>query len=111
MSGVFAAFAVFTATRLLRNSKPKPTRALPGAPGMFAVGSAIGVLSSMVGAGGAFVSVPFMTACNVRIHNAVATSAALGLPIAVAGTLGYIVAGFHAPDLPPWSLASLLAQE
>jgi uncharacterized membrane protein YfcA len=55
------------ATRLLRNPKPRRPCAA-GRASMFAVGSAIGVLSSMVGAGGAFVSVPFMTACNVRIH-------------------------------------------
>jgi uncharacterized membrane protein YfcA len=107
LSGVFAVFAAFTATRLLRNSKPKPTRVLPGAPGMFAVGGAIGVLSSMVGAGGAFVSVPFMTACNVRIHNAVATSAALGLPIAAAGTVGYLIAGLRQTDLPPYTVGYL----
>jgi uncharacterized protein len=104
LSGVFAAFAAFTATRLLRNPKPKPTRVLPGAPGMFAVGGAIGVLSSMVGAGGAFISVPFMTACNVRIQNAVATSAALGLPIAAAGTVGYLIAGLRQTGLPPYTI-------
>ena len=68
---------------------------------MFAVGGALGVLSSIVGAGGAFISVPFMAACNVRIHNAVATSAALGLPIAAAGTVGYLIAGLRQTDLPP----------
>ncbi len=104
LSGVFAAFAAFTATRLLRSPKPKPTRSLPGPSGMFAVGSAIGVLSSIVGAGGAFISVPFMTACNVRIHNAVATSAALGLPIAAAGTVGYLIAGLRQTDLPPYTV-------
>ena len=104
LSGVFAVFAAFTATRLLRNAKPKPTRKLPGPLGMFGVGSALGALSSMVGAGGAFISVPFMTACNVRIHNAVATSAALGLPIAAAGTIGYLLAGLRQADMPPYTV-------
>jgi uncharacterized membrane protein YfcA len=104
LAGVFAAFATFTATRLLRTPKPKPTRKLPEAPGMFVIGAAIGGLSSVVGAGGAFISVPFMTACNVRIHNAVATSAALGLPIAAAGTLGYLIAGSRQTGLPPYTL-------
>ena len=58
----------------------------------------------MVGAGGAFISVPFMTACNVRIHNAVATSAALGFPIAAAGTAGFIIAGLRQGGLPPYTL-------
>ena len=104
LAAVFAAFTAFTATRLLRDAKPKPSRALPGALGMLGVGGALGTLSSMVGAGGAFISVPFMTACNVRIHNAVATSAALGLPIAVAGTVGYLLAGSRVADLPPHTI-------
>jgi uncharacterized membrane protein YfcA len=54
----------------------------------------------MVGAGGGFISVPFMVWSNVKIHNAVATSAALGFPIAAAGTLGYVIAGYRQPDLP-----------
>jgi uncharacterized membrane protein YfcA len=48
-----------------------------------------------------------MTACNVRIHNAVATSAALGLPIAAAGTVGYLIAGLRQPDLPPYTVGYL----
>jgi uncharacterized protein len=61
------------------------------------------MVSSMVGAGGGFLSVPFMTWCNVKIHNAVATSAALGLPIAVAGTVGFVIAGWGAQDMPRYS--------
>jgi uncharacterized membrane protein YfcA len=57
-----------------------------------------------MGAGGGFVSVPFMTWCSVPIHNAVATSAALGFPIALAGTLGYIINGWNTPNMPPFML-------
>jgi uncharacterized membrane protein YfcA len=57
-----------------------------------------------VGAGGGFLSVPFMAWCNVRIHNAVATSAALGFPIALFGTLSNIYFGWNEPDLPAYSL-------
>ena len=53
---VFATFLVFSATQMFRNRKPKPTRTLPGRAGGFAVGGVIGVLSSMVGAGGAFIT-------------------------------------------------------
>jgi len=104
LSGVFALFASYTATRLLYNKLPKASRELPGTFGLSLVGGAIGVLSSMVGAGGGFISVPFMTACNVRLHSAVATSAALGLPIAAAGTVGYLIAGFRHPDLPQYTV-------
>lgn len=71
---------------------------------MFGMGNAVGALSSVVGAGGAFVSVPFMTWCNIQIHKAVATSAALGFPVALAGTLGYAWSGSSLPDMPPGSL-------
>lgn len=101
---LFAVFVGFSAVQMLIDRKPKPSRQLPGTPGMLAAGGAIGLLASLVGAGGAFVSVPFMTWCNVKIHNAVATSAALGFPIAVAGTVGYVIAGWSLHDMPPGTL-------
>ncbi|MFC5497707.1 sulfite exporter TauE/SafE family protein [Caenimonas terrae] len=100
LSILFSVFITFAATQMLLNRKPEPTRTLPGTPGMVAVGGGIGVLSALVGAGGAFVSVPFMQWCNVRIHNAVATSAALGFPVALAGTASYVWAGRNLQNLP-----------
>ena len=97
----FALFVGFSATQMLLDKKPRPSRQLPRPPGMLAAGGLIGGLSALVGAGGAFISVPFMSACNVAIHNAVATSAALGFPIAFAGTVGYVYAGWSLPDMPP----------
>ena len=67
----------------------------------------IGFLSGLVGAGGGFVSVPFMTWCNVAIHNAVATSAALGFPIALANVVGYVIAGQRLEGLPPYAFGYL----
>jgi uncharacterized membrane protein YfcA len=100
----FAAFVAVSATQMLLDRKPAASRELPGAPGMLAAGGVIGILSGLVGAGGGFVSVPFMTWCNVKIHDAVATSAALGFPIALAGTLANVYFGRNAPHLPPGSL-------
>ena len=100
----FGGFVALSATQMLLDKKPAATRELPKAPGMFGAGGVIGVLSGLVGAGGGFVSVPFMTWCNVKIHNAVATSAALGFPIALAGTLSNIYYGMSMPGLPPGSL-------
>jgi uncharacterized membrane protein YfcA len=97
----FALFVGFSATQMLLDRKPKPHRQLPGTAGMFGAGGAIGVLSAIVGAGGGFISVPFMLWCNVRMHNAVATSASLGFPIAAAGTIGYIVSGWHLTGTAP----------
>jgi uncharacterized protein len=97
---LFAVFLIGTATQMVLDRKPKPSRALPPPAATAAVGFGIGTLAALVGAGGAFVSVPFMTWCNVKIHQAVGTSAALGLPIALAGTLGYVWAGRDLPPLP-----------
>jgi uncharacterized membrane protein YfcA len=55
----------------------------------------IGVVSAIVGIGGGSLTVPFLNWCNVAIRQAVATSAACGLPIALAGTLGFIVTGLN----------------
>jgi uncharacterized membrane protein YfcA len=104
LAGFFGVFVAFSATQMLLDRKPKPTRELPGKVGLFGVGSGIGLISSMVGAGGGFLSVPFMSWCNVKIHNAVATSAALGLPIAVAGTVGFIIAGLRQTGMPPHTI-------
>jgi uncharacterized membrane protein YfcA len=101
---VFATFIGFSGTQMLLDRKPKPSRRLPGVPGMVGAGTGIGIVSSLVGAGGGFVSVPFMTWCNVRMHNAVATSAALGFPIALAGTIGYVVAGWSVSGMPDGTL-------
>lgn len=104
LSAFYGVFVAAAATNTLLDRKPKPTRELPGRAGLFAVGGGIGLVSSMVGAGGAFLSVPFMTACNIGIRNCVATSAALGLPIAVAGTIGFVVAGLGQHELPPHTI-------
>ncbi|MBP6617757.1 MAG: sulfite exporter TauE/SafE family protein [Burkholderiaceae bacterium] len=100
----FAAFVGFSATQMLLDKKPAPTRTLPGPVGLLGSGGVIGFLSGLVGAGGGFVSVPFMTWCNVPMHQAVATSAALGFPIALANVVGYVVAGQSVSGLPAGSV-------
>jgi uncharacterized membrane protein YfcA len=96
----FGLFVGFSATQMFLDKKPAPSRQMPGTVGLMGAGSAIGFLSGLVGAGGGFISVPFMAWCNVAIHNAVATSAALGFPIAVANVLGYVVSGMSVEGLP-----------
>lgn len=104
ISLVFVCFVGFSAIKMFFNSKPEPKRTLPGSFGMFGAGSVIGVISSLVGAGGGFISVPFMICCNVKMHNAVGTSAALGFPIAAAGTIGYIITGWNEPNMPAFPI-------
>jgi uncharacterized membrane protein YfcA len=100
----FALFVGFSATQMFLDKKPAPTRQMPGTAGQLGAGGFIGFLSGLVGAGGGFISVPFMTWCNVSMHNAVATSAALGFPIAVANVVGYVAAGQSVAGLPPNSI-------
>ncbi len=100
---LFAAFVTFSATQMWRARQPAAHRSLPGPGGQLAAGGVIGFLSGLVGAGGGFISVPFMTWCNVAMHQAVATSAALGFPIALANTVGYIWSGAQVPDRPAGS--------
>lgn len=101
---LFALFVGFSATQMFLDKKPAPSQQLPGIGGLTGAGTLIGFLSGLVGAGGGFISVPFMVWCNVAIHNAVATSAALGFPIALANVLGYVFGGVGLANLPPYSL-------
>lgn len=104
---LFAAFVGFSATQMLIDRKPRPGRQFPGPLGAGAAGGVIGLVAGLVGAGGAFVSVPFMAWCNVAMHQAVATSAALGFPIALANTVGYVLAGWGLPQVLPGTLGYL----
>ncbi len=103
----FTVFLFYAATQLLFGLRPAPHRDLPGRAGMTAAGGVIGAVSSWVGIGGGTLSVPFMTWCNVGLHQAIGTSAAIGFPIAVSGALGYALSGQAAAGLPPWSLGFL----
>ncbi len=100
----FTAFVCLVAVQMILNLKPKPSRDLPGAAGVIAVGVGIGALSALVAIGGGSLTVPFLTWCNVRVQHAIGTSAAVGFPIAVGGSLGYIYNGWGHPGLPEWSL-------
>lgn len=104
LASFFTLFVTFSAIQMLMDIKPSPKRELPKEAGLVAVGGFIGILAGLVGAGGAFISVPFMTWCNVNIQRAVATSSALGFPIALAGTLSNIYYGLGTPNLPVGSL-------
>lgn len=100
----FACFLYIVAIQMLMDIKPKASREMPGSVGTTAVGGVIGLVSSFVGIGGGTLSVPFMGFCNVPMHTAVGTSAAIGFPIAVAGTLGYVIGGWGVSDLPAGTL-------
>ena len=100
LAAFFGLFVAWSALKMLVGRPPSPERGLPGTPGMVAAGGAIGALSALLGAGGAFITVPFLVRRNVPMIVAVASSAACGFPIALAGAIGYAWAGRDVP-LPP----------
>ena len=90
---VFACFVAYSASKMMWGRPPVTGRGMPGKVVTALVGAAIGFVSGLVGAGGGFLSVPFMVRSNIPMHNAVATSAALGFFIALANSIGYVVSG------------------
>jgi uncharacterized membrane protein YfcA len=100
----FTGFMFYAATQMFFEVKPKPSRQLPGSGGLFGAGAVIGGLSSVLAAGGAFLSIPFLARCNMPLKRAIGTAAAIGFPIAVAGTVGYVLNGARVEGLPEGSL-------
>ncbi len=92
----FLLFMGGVALQLLRNRAPTPGRQLWRGRGLFAAGSAIGAVSALVSIGGGSLTVPFLIWQNVDTRKAIGTSAALGLPLSLAGTAGFIMAGWNA---------------
>lgn len=103
LRSVFAVFVLVIAAQMGFGAKPSPHRDLPGRVGMGMAGTVIGSISAIVGIGGGSLTVPFLVWCNVAMRNAVAVSAACGLPIAVAGSLGFLATGLNEVGLPAWS--------
>ncbi|VFN02046.1 MAG: Uncharacterized membrane protein YfcA [Candidatus Kentron sp. G] len=99
----FAVFILLVSIQLGFHLQASPHRQLPGAVGMGIAGLIIGKLSALVGIGGGTVTVPFLLWCNTPIRYAVATSAAGGFPIALAGALGFLATGWPVSGLPAWS--------
>ncbi|WP_091508128.1 sulfite exporter TauE/SafE family protein [Microbulbifer yueqingensis] len=101
-------FAILIAAKMwldgLRSAPlPEDGGRLPGAAGLTTAGGVIGWASAIFGIGGGSLTVPFLSRSHVQIQRAVATSAACGLPIAVAGAISFAIQGWGNPLLPPWS--------
>ncbi|MDO8345409.1 MAG: sulfite exporter TauE/SafE family protein [Cellvibrio sp.] len=100
----FSCFMAVVALQMTLNRKPHPARQLPATLAVSAVGSGIGAISALVAIGGGTLTVPFLVWCNVALPVAIGTSAAVGLPIALAGATGYAINGWGAADLPDYTL-------
>ena len=97
-------FVLYMASSMLFNWKPKPTRQLPGTTGLLLVGTGIGVCSALAAMGGATLTIPFLVFCNVPFLTAIGTASAIGFPIAVVGTIGYLINGWGSAGLPAHSV-------
>jgi uncharacterized membrane protein YfcA len=103
LKSFFIGFTIFVIVQMVSGARPKATRALPGKPALAAFAVLIGVCSSLFGGGAAAIGVPFLTWCNVSTHRAIGTVAAMGFPLAIAGTVGYAISGWGF-DLPRGSV-------
>ncbi len=102
---VFAVTALAVAANMiLRADSHKLTDGFPNAGVKAGLGVVVGTISAMMGIGGGTLSVPILTAFGTDIRRAVGTASAIGFVIAIPGTIGYIIAGWGAAGLPPFSL-------
>lgn len=92
---IFGIFELFVATLMLSQYKSQQHQFRLKPVTAFIGGNIIGSVSAIVGIGGGTLTVPFLHWNNIKIKNAVASSAACGFPIAVAGTASYIVNGWN----------------
>ena len=100
---VFAVFELLVATQMALQLRPEGIRPLPSNPVQFTAGGIIGIISAIVGVGGGTMTVPWLAWHRVKMQQAVGTSAAVGLPIALSGSLGFLWMGWDSANLPAWS--------
>ena len=101
---VFVTFVYYSAVQMFVNVAPEPSRQLPGQGVMNSVATMVGAICSLVGAAGGIITIPLLARCNVPLRQAIGTSAAFGLPVAVTATVGYIWSGLGKDALPPHTL-------
>jgi len=102
----FVVFAIFIAARMLLGAdRLRLGTELPGRVLLSVFGFITGLVSSLVGVSGGAVSNAVLTLYGLTMQRAVATSAGVGVPITIAGTIGYMLAGWpHMAQLPPFSV-------
>lgn len=97
--------AIIAARLLFGGDRWRLGNELPGRAGMIAYGLGIGLAGSLMGVSGGSMSTMVLTLYGKPIHAAVGTAAGLGVPLTIAGTLGYVLAGLpHQALTPPLSL-------
>lgn len=100
----FGVFALLMALQMGSGWRPGAHAPLPGGGALALASGSIGTASSVFGIGGGSLTVPWLSWHGITMQRAVATSAACGFPIAVAGALGFAYTGLDAAQRPPFSL-------
>ncbi len=103
LRAIFGVFELLVALQMGMGWRVSAHRNLPGAMALSGAGVVIGAISSVIGIGGGTLTVPYLSWCNVGLRQAIATSAATGFPIAMAGAMGFVATGWDVPLLPPLS--------
>lgn len=101
---IIGVFAILVSIQMALGLQPKGGGELPGRVGLGVAGGVIGWASAIFGIGGGSLTVPFLSWRGVSMQQAVATSSACGLPIAIAGAISFIAVGWHNAKLPEMSL-------
>ena len=103
---IFGVFACSVAVQMAFDLKPKQgdESSAPQSTELGVAGSVIGGASSIFGIGGGTLTVPYLSARGTAVREAIGTSAACGLPIAVVSALAYVWVGRDAMGMPEWSL-------
>jgi uncharacterized membrane protein YfcA len=100
---LFSIFEFLVAIQMFFSLIPEAHQRIPLRKTLLGVGTVIGSVSSLVGIGGGTLTVPFLVWCRVPMRQAIATSSACGLPIAVAGSAGFLVVGLDNIYLPEYT--------
>lgn len=105
LSLVFGVIGLLVAANMAISKDPGALAdTLPKGIVRHSIGTGIGGFSTLMGIGGGTLSVPVLTRCQVPMHRAVGTAAAIGIFISVPGALGFLINGWGVPDRPPFSL-------
>lgn len=103
LKSLFGLFVLAIAVHMVRGRLPSAHQSLPGVIGFVLAGLVIGTFSALAGIGGGVMTVPFLVWCAVPMRTAVGTAAACTLPVAVAGVIGFVIAGWSAGGAVPWA--------
>ncbi len=97
---LFGLFLLFVSIKMFFLSKPKSARQVPGRAISSLIGFLIGTKSGLLGIGGGSIIIPFLTYCNVPMRKASGTSITCTLPLAIVGTISFIILGWQVNQVP-----------